>query len=326
MSTQFSDDELVAITLSAIAYKGVDSTHQQRWEMIREALQLPGLPTQGNWSLVWGPHEKDQFLVYIVQGPRTQFGRKYAVVIRGTVKSVYNIYSDLDDLGTVPLPWNEPKLPGAAITDGVDYAWNRVKTLTEKRGGKDVGIVDFLKSVDTGSLVLVTGHSLGGQLASAFASWLRSELNYPKKRVGIQPITFAGPTAGNAAFADPYQGIFKTGKRFQNDFDIIPRLWAYDDIKAIKSLYPGSSAPKCDDINGCRELADVAMDVVGHQFKQTGGQEILKSKLYSDTGMFEGFYDEAEAQHSALLYMWLMGFSTPVVQSLYPKDKWKPPA
>src|SRR6476620_10763686 len=48
---------------------------------------------------------------------------------------------------------------------------------------------------------IVTGHSLGGCLATVVAPWMRALL--PDK-ITIQPITFAAPTAGDEEFAAYY--------------------------------------------------------------------------------------------------------------------------
>lgn len=322
-TTNITDLDRVAITLSTIAYLGVDASHGERFKMMAKALQNKALPTKQQWGLVWGPHEKDQFLMYIAQGPRTQFGRNYALVIRGTVESAWNIFVDLDTPGVSSIPWPAPEMPGGKLAWGVVDTWKKLKDLHQ--GPNKQTVVDFLRGVDAGSAVMVTGHSLGGQMASALASWLRAELNIPKKQVGVTPITFAGPTAGNKEFASPYEKVFPTGKRYYNDFDIVPKLWNHDDLASIRDLYPGSGAPKCDFENGCREAVDLAQAWAGRVYEQTGGGAKLTSKLYGESGKWFPFEDEVLAQHSSLLYMWLMGIPTSAIQSLFPQENWKPP-
>jgi predicted lipase len=56
----------------------------------------------------------------------------------------------------------------------------------------------FLKGVPAGSTIYVTGHSLGGCLASATAPYLAQELGGAG---GLRVYTFAAPSAGDATFA-----------------------------------------------------------------------------------------------------------------------------
>lgn len=320
-----TDLDRVAVTLSAIAYLAVDASHTERFKAMARALQNDNLPTKQQWGLVWGPHEFHQFLVFVAQGPQTQFGRHYAVVIRGTIDSIYDFFDDLDVWWQSDMPWSDPDLPGAKLADGTINAWKDLRGLSQHVGGRDQTLLDFLRGVDSGSAVMVTGHSLGGNLASAVADWLRVELNLPRKFVGITPVTFAGPTAGNAAFAGPYGKVFPTGKRFVNDLDLIPRAWAHDDLKSIYDMYPGEGAPKCDIENGCETLTAAALEFVGHEYEQPGGKVVLNSRLYSESGNWFPFYDEALAQHSCLLYMYLMGVPLKAIHELYPNEHWQPP-
>lgn len=319
-----SDLDRVAVTLSAISYLAVNASHEDRFRAMAESLKIEQLPTARQWGLVWGPHERQQTLAFIAQGPVVSGRRQYAVVLRGTVDSIYNFFFDLDVWGQSAIPWHDPKLPGARLADGTIDAWEDLRKLSQSPGGRKQTLVDFLRKVDVGSQVIVTGHSLGGNLAAAVADWLRVELNEPEPRVTIKPITFAAPTSGNTAFANPYASLFPGSKRFVNDYDVVPKAWAYDDLESIKALYPGFGAPKCDHINGCVELMDAAQDFVGHEYTQPGNELILNSRLYSESGVLE-FYQEALAQHSCLLYMYLLGIPVSAIRALYPDENWRPP-
>jgi len=318
------DLDRVAVTLSAIAYLAVDGTPEQRFKAMARALQIPNLPTAQQWGLVWGPHEHDQSLVFVAQGPVLGGRRQYAVVFRGTVDSIHDFFFDLDVWKQSAMPWADPELPGAKLADGTIDDWKAIRNLYQSPGGRKQTLPDFLRGVDVGSHVIVSGHSLGGNLATALADWLRVELNIPAPRVSIQPITFAAPTSGNAAFANPYVGVLPGSRHFVNSLDVVPKAWAYADLESIKSLYPGFGAPRCDDLNGCRALIDTALDFVGHEYEQAGTRIVLDSRLYSESGALE-FYDEALAQHSCLLYMYLTGIPLAAIRALYPDENWQPP-
>ena len=318
------DLDRVAITLSAIAYLAVDGSHEDRFKAMAQALQIRSLPTAQQWGLVWGPHEHDQSLVYVAQGPVIGGRRQYAVVFRGTVDSIYNFFFDLDVWGQSAMPWTDPELPGAKLANGTIDDWEDIRNLYQSPGGRRQTLPDFLRTVDAGSHVIVTGHSLGGNMATVMADWLRVELNLPTPQVSLQPITFAAPTSGNAAFAGPYLGVFPGSRHFVNNLDVVPRAWAHVDLESIKSLYPGIDAPKCDILNGCHGLIDAALAFVGHEYQQPERKIVLESRLYSESGLLE-FYEEAGAQHSSLLYMYLLGIPLAAIRALYPESHWQPP-
>lgn len=318
----------VAITLSAIAYKEPDGSPVARFKAMAKALQQADLPTKQQWGLVWGPHEHEENLAFIVQGPKPTKSfakRQYAVVVRGTIESVRNIFEDLDVLFQQDLPFLAPDFPGAKISWGSADGWKALKELHQYQAGTRVGIVDFLRKTEPGAEITVTGHSLGGNLASVVAAWLHSELNHPKPTHPVRPLTFAAPTAGNGAFAASFDKIFPATTRIANELDLVPRFWAYPDLESIRSLYPGLGTPKCDILNLCQGLVSAAEDAVGHQYQQPTHLQSLPSWLYDESGLLS-FWDEAEGQHSALLYMWLMGVPVVAIQKLYPSiPPWTPP-
>lgn len=326
--TALPDFAATAITLSAISYLKPDASAVERFKAMAKALQQKDLPTKQQWGLVWGPRERDQNLAFIAQGPTSSkpfSRRRYAVVVRGTIESVYNIFDDLDVLGQEWLPFPAPDFPGARISWGSADGWRNLRDLHQFQRGEPVGILDFLRSTDIGSEIIVTGHSLGGNLASVVAAWLHSELNHPKPTRPIRPLTFAAPSAGNAAFADSFDALFPGITRVRNDLDLVPRFWAEADLQSIRKLFPGLGAPKCDLLNGCVGLVDAAEYAVGDAYRQPSHLETLDSWLYDESGLLS-FWDEAGAQHSSLLYMWLLGVPVVAIQKLYPSiPPWSPP-
>jgi hypothetical protein len=333
---QVTELDRIAATLSAIAYIGVDDSPEKRFREIAQALQLRVLPTRQQWGLVWGPHERDQILCFIAQGPpltaadteavdaRLGRGRRYAVVFRGTVESIFNYFVDGDVDGQSELPWNDPDFPGAMISNGSFDAMQKVFKLHQIVRGERVHLVDFLAGVEPGSSILVTGHSLGGNLASVAAAWLRAELAARGQQVLIHPVTFAAPSAGNRAFATQFTHVFASSKRYFNANDVVPKAWSYRDLESIRQLYPGTGAPKCDYENGCQFMVDTAEIAAGHAYEQPGRDCRLTAGLYSESGWLE-FFDEVGAQHSALLYMWLLGIGLDAISALYPDLNWQPP-
>jgi len=298
----------VAATLSAVAYASGGSDAERLQEM-NKALAHPGLPTQAQWSIVWGPVTGESDSMFIASGP----GGEHMVVIRGTVFSLKSVLQDLE-VDPVPLPFDDPDAPrGTTISEGAAKTFQRLRALLAADGQS---ALDLLKALPSGSRVVVTGHSLGGCAASLVPIWLRTELD----RVEVTPLTFAGQSAGNAEFASYFEALFGTRVRYFNDLDLVPRAWNREDLATIKDLYrePG---PPCDLLY--RELVSIAMDEAKSNYCQPQSQGRLEGTLYDESGLFE-FEKEAEKQHSCYNYLYLTGVPPRVIQESVSPD-WRPP-
>lgn len=204
---------------------------------------LPRLHQGGSWQLVWGPVQSfdEANLVYVAtyfSGPDLPVFT--AVVIRGTDVDVCDplgileqIWEDADVLAWGPMPW-DPTQP-ARISNG------SIDALSVLQGLQDGGqtLESFLASYLTdyandNPALVVTGHSLGGCLVSVVAPWLKSALAADGLTPAIIPTSFAGPTAGNKAFADYFNAQFPHASRYWNTLDVVPRGWW--DLSGILSL------------------------------------------------------------------------------------------
>ena len=94
----------------------------------------------------------------------------------------------------------------------------------------------FAQPANANVTTLVTGHSLGGCLATVVAPWISSLL--PNYQGTIQPITFAAPTAGNSEFAAYYNTLFPQARRFQNSLDVIPLAYYHSAARVRRSAIP----------------------------------------------------------------------------------------
>ncbi len=120
---------------------------------------------------------------------------------------------------------------------------------TRLAGGHD--LLSFLKaavaSTPASVKVFITGHSKGGALAPTLALWLAetqgptTEEAYrwdPDKHASIECYAFAGPTAGNAAFATRSNELIGAHcHRIYNSLDIVPKAWVPADMRSIGTLY-----------------------------------------------------------------------------------------
>src|SRR6185436_18058382 len=111
---------------------------------------------------------------------------------------------------------------------------------------KDSGekLIDFLnRVVEQNAIVNVTGHSKGGALSVAAALWL-AETMAPSRNVEIRCFAFAGPTPGNAAFAERYNArLAGRTRRIINPLDVIPHAFATTDLESVARDYPLLAEP-----------------------------------------------------------------------------------
>jgi Lipase (class 3) len=95
--------------------------------------------------------------------------------------------------------------------------------------------------------ICVTGHSKGGALSSTLALWLADTQGTdvppddqwdPASKASISAYSFAGPTAGNKAFAEHSTAILKERlHRIINTKDVVPYAWNVDNLKLVPTLY-----------------------------------------------------------------------------------------
>ncbi len=74
------------------------------------------------------------------------------------------------------------------------------------------------------SQVLVTGHSLGGAIATLCAVDVQYNFGY---RTSVEVYTYGAPRVGNAGFRDSYNRRLPRSYRFVNGMDIVPALPRY---------------------------------------------------------------------------------------------------
>ncbi len=105
--------------------------------------------------------------------------------------------------------------------------------------------------------LVVTGHSKGGALAPALALFLSDtqragELDIaPQYRWNRHPpaalrcYAYAGPTPGNTAFADYFNGqLGRMYYRYANTLDLVPLAWQSEEMRRIAGLYGDAVAPQ----------------------------------------------------------------------------------
>lgn len=88
--------------------------------------------------------------------------------------------------------------------------------------------------------ITVTGHSLGGALATALAMYLRcrQRLWDPDGACTVRCVSFGSPTCGNRLFAAWYdRELGATTKRIHCHYDVVPHAWDPATLAQLEHLY-----------------------------------------------------------------------------------------
>jgi len=218
--------EDTACLLSQVAYcTNIDSTLQT---------YIPG------WSLLWEGKESNGNHAFVAGN-----GRDFAMAIRGSLinfswAAFQNwIYQDLHITTQEKWPYAADSL-GARISAGSFTGWKNLSGMTDIKNGRL--LLPVLDSIlDTGSPLLITGHSLGGNLATVYGSYLADiRRKKGKDADDINIITFAAPAAGNAGFATDFNTKFPRSLRVENQHDIVPKFPSPIRIASLGNLYSDS--------------------------------------------------------------------------------------
>ncbi|MBI3676485.1 MAG: lipase family protein [Proteobacteria bacterium] len=298
-------NELISfMQLSGVAY-------EKTKELIRSAVADPSEVTPwagGKWKVTWGPALGDgqANLIYVaslVTGAN-DWPIVTAVVVRGTDVDVNweglltQLREDLTPEFQSPLPWLPIPSP-VLIADGSLLGFHSVTRAKDA----DVTVLDYLKSVRTKYAaqpprLVVTGHSLGGCIASVLAPYLDVMLNLTAPKVLTLPCTFAAPSAGNKAFAEYFEKRFAVSRRFFNTLDVIPCAW--NELNRIPFIYlPKIETPAL--VDDFVVFFDLALD--GKHYTQVATPAPLPGVFDSSTG---DWYAEMGHQHNHETYIALM--------------------
>lgn len=272
-----------------------ESIAQQEARMLGDInIALQGYP--GGWQVTWGPAlSADRANMMYVAGN----GSSYAVVIRGTDWSfVLDWIEDFTSILQVPAPYNFSVNIAAGTLIGIT-------TLSQMTASDGTTLNQYLSTLPSSAQLYVTGHSLGGCLASAYAPWLVSDgFGAGKMKV----YTFAGPTAGDQAFADYYNKLFGSrAARYYNGIDLVPNAWAT--LPAIKQLF--NPSPTCPSF--VKDLIDWVQPFIP-AYVQTGNATKLPGKIHWTStvqaddpinDILWGF--QVANQHASTYYAYLLG-------------------
>lgn len=274
------------------------------------------VPGGGSWSLAWGPAQDPSQANLAYVAVRTGGGQtlSVAVVVRGTDwdGSFLGLWNEIvEDLGAdsqqAP-PWTAPS--DVLISSGTAEALTRVIGMTS--GGQSLAgfLAGFYGNAANRQVpLLVTGHSLGACVTTVLAPWLQAQLGQQGLSPAIVPTTYAGPTAGNQAFADAFRSAFPTAACYRNTLDVVPKAMA--DLLEIPLIYldvgPDILPPVV--ITSAIVGYDGWLDWCGVSYSDIPDSVALPGGWLTPDGSdpLGPWADEALQQHHTTTYMSLLG-------------------
>ena len=261
--------------------------------------------TQANLALVAGYHLADQ------AAPE-----KLVLVVRGTDVThdawgdLKEAFEDLLVLQQKPLPW-APTSP-ARVAGGTLLGLRVMDNLSSA----NVGLRPFLRQrlgdpATRPKELVITGHSLGGCLATVVALWLADDFAHHGINTPIRLVTFAAPTAGNAAFAALVAQRFPDSQQFYNTLDVVPQGWS--DLTLVKTIYKpyGLSTPV-----GAGLVIDLFTDALRNARATYVQPPANRVALPGQHQAGLGWYKQVGAQHHAQAYLRLLGDTSAVIPPL----------
>ncbi|MEU8780268.1 IPT/TIG domain-containing protein [Streptomyces sp. NPDC048637] len=170
--------------------------------------------------------------------------------------------------------------------------------------------------------VYVTGHSLGGCIATMLATYLQAQTWTNKPQFAL--LTFAAPTAGLKSFADYVDSLsWSRNERYVNAYDLVPRAWS--DLSTAKGWYPSPGPTANEEVKIL--LTEIDLLRKGNGYVQPGANSTRtmnadyakynKELVNKTTGDFLG---QVAYQHANSTYLTLLDASVvpagPVVTAL----------
>jgi len=196
---------------------------------INSQLSNAALATTAEWQAVWVGLAQDRAnLAYIAQNTSQN---AFAVCIRGTLfNSLIDLAEDLN-VGSVAQftagpAYGSPVLVSQGAMQAFTEITNAYYIPDSTPDGTNLlqALVTLLGSAPANPTLYITGHSLGGAMATMVALYLAAQTwtNPPAFSV----YTFAAPTAGLLEFAEYYDSVFATNSfRYYNVWDLVPNAW-----------------------------------------------------------------------------------------------------
>ncbi|KAK9287722.1 hypothetical protein L1049_016161 [Liquidambar formosana] len=245
---------------------------------------------------------------------RDSIQRRLVVAFRGTEQTRWKDL--LTDLMLVPAGFNPERIGGdfkqeVQVHSGFLSAYDSVRKRIIAFIRLAVGYIDDGAETQLKWHVFVTGHSLGGALATLLALELSSSQLAKRGAISVTMYNFGSPRVGNKRFADVYNEKVKDSWRLVNHRDIIPtvpRLMGYCHVAQPIYLATGDLSDALENLELLGDgyhgdvIGEATPDVLVSEFMK-GEKELVEKILQTEINIFRAIRDgSALMQHMEDFY------------------------
>lgn len=191
-------------------------------------------------DVIWGDGDEERYGLIYQSAAQTS---TYLIAFRGT-SSEYDMLLDLESGRKANF---NPYTPPSSFPTDIEIGDGFDKIYSTKNHSMPASmqqqIFEAINSLPTpAAQIFITGHSLGGALASLFALDLAISL----PNIAITNITFASPRVGTSNWQTLYNETYNLQNktiRVRNSYDLVPKVppteWPFD-FKDIGEVFPVS--------------------------------------------------------------------------------------
>ncbi|XP_010527179.1 PREDICTED: uncharacterized protein LOC104804568 isoform X2 [Tarenaya hassleriana] len=302
-------DEKKAEEMKAL-FKSAESA-MEAWAMLATALGHP--------SFIKSEFEKICFLDNDITDTqvaiwRDSMRKRLVIAFRGTEQTKWK---DLQtDLMLVPAGLNPERIGGdfkqeVQVHSGFLSAYDSVRIRIISLLKLAIGYIDNVAEPPYKWHVYVTGHSLGGALATLLALELASSQLAKQGTITVTMYNFGSPRVGNKRFADVYNQKVKDSWRVVNHRDIIPtvpRLMGYCHVAQPVYLGAGGLRDTLESMELQKDgyhgdvIGEATPDILVSEFMK-GEKELIEKILQTEISIFNAIRDgSALMQHMEDFY------------------------
>ncbi|KAL3620086.1 hypothetical protein CASFOL_034998 [Castilleja foliolosa] len=284
----------------------------EAWAMLANALGHPTFIKSEFEKICFLDNSETDTQVAIWRDPKRN---RLVIAFRGTEQTRWK---DLrTDLMLVPAGLNPERIGGDFKTEvqvhsGFLSAYDSVRTrlislIKQAIGHRDDDSLDLLPKWH----IYVTGHSLGGALATLLALELSSSQLAKHGAICVTMYNFGSPRVGNRIFAEVYNEKVKDSWRVVNHRDIIPtvpRLMGYCHVAQPVYLAAGDLKNETENMDVLEDgylgdvIGEATPDVLVTEFMR-GEKELVENILNTEINIFRSIRDgSALMQHMEDFY------------------------
>lgn len=256
------------ILLNQLVYKINIEDSFKRYAPEYELVFLPQ-PINSNFAAIARKRETDQ----------------YALVIRGSLIEFSNEGFEnffLQDFNIFNMKaWEyTDTVKNAYISNGAWIGFQNLLQLKDINSG--LPLKEFIdQKIDPKASLVITGHSLGGNLAYPLAGYLKKELTNDIRN-NMNLVTFGAPAAGNAAFVQDLEEKFPGGERYVATNDIAPVFPDINKIETIAELIGLDSVLQLNKLN----LGGMEKQIKAKDILNIAGKILEKANIISPSSKY----------------------------------------